>query len=131
MRRLADGQLAFLGRLDHQVKVRGFRIEPGEMEAALLRTGEVAEALVVVRTVSGDAHLVAYVAGAAGSRPDAVALRERLREDLPEPLVPGPSGRVLERDARDCPTARWTAPPCPSRAREGGWGPRAPRWRTS
>ncbi|HVR99225.1 MAG TPA: amino acid adenylation domain-containing protein, partial [Thermoanaerobaculia bacterium] len=85
---LAAGELEFLGRLDHQVKVRGFRIEPGEIEAALARHPGVAEAAVVVR----EDRLVAYVAPG----PDAAELRAFLRERLPEYMVPS-SWVVLER----------------------------------
>jgi amino acid adenylation domain-containing protein len=84
-RRRADGTLEYLGRLDEQVKVRGFRVEPGEIEAALAGHPGVAGCAVVVREDgAGDARLVAYVVGEA----DARALRAHLRRILPEHLVP-------------------------------------------
>ncbi|MEV6931501.1 condensation domain-containing protein [Dactylosporangium sp. NPDC051485] len=80
-----DGQLEFLGRLDDQVKVRGFRIEPGEVRAALLALDGVGQAAVVARQ---DA-LVAYLVPAAGTpAPDPAALRAALAETLPAHMVP-------------------------------------------
>ncbi len=81
----ADGTLEFLGRTDAQVKVRGFRIEPGEVEAALAAAPGVREAAVAVREdAPGERRLVAYVAGAT----TAAAVREHLRARLPEHMVP-------------------------------------------
>jgi myxalamid-type nonribosomal peptide synthetase MxaA len=89
VRWLADGTVEFRGRTDHQVKVRGYRIEPGEVEAALLAHPGVREALVMVREDEpGRRRLVAYV-GAPGEHPSAAALREGLRARLPEYMVPG------------------------------------------
>jgi acyl-coenzyme A synthetase/AMP-(fatty) acid ligase/acyl carrier protein len=84
-----DGALDFLGRIDHQVKVRGFRIEPGEVEAALERHPAVREAVVAVRPdLLGAPRLVAWVVAPNGSVPDAASLRLYLRATLPEPMVP-------------------------------------------
>ncbi|GAA0644495.1 hypothetical protein GCM10010174_79340 [Kutzneria viridogrisea] len=81
---LPDGQLEFFGRADRQVKVRGNRVEPGEVELALDRQPGVSQAAVVGR---GDV-LVAYIVAAAGSQVDAAALRDAVRECLPDYMVP-------------------------------------------
>jgi acyl carrier protein len=86
-----DGELEYLGRLDHQTKVRGFRVEPGEIEAVLAGHPEVAEAAVAVFGEE-DKQLAAYVvtrqgAGAAGT-PEIEELRGFLQARLPGHMVP-------------------------------------------
>ncbi|MEV6868841.1 amino acid adenylation domain-containing protein, partial [Streptosporangium subroseum] len=86
-----DGELEFLGRVDEQVKVRGFRIEPGEVEAALRSHPEVAAAAVVARDDDGTgARLVAYLVpdDITTGIPDTGALRAFLQRTLPAYLVP-------------------------------------------
>ncbi|MEV6397486.1 amino acid adenylation domain-containing protein [Streptomyces sp. NPDC051907] len=116
-----DGTLEYLGRGDDQVKVRGFRIEPGEVEAALRGCAGVADAAVLVRTDAvGDARLVAYVAPDAGAVAEPAALRKALAEELPPWMLPQayvtvaaipltPNGKLdraaLERTAAVSPTA--------------------------
>ncbi|HEV2733653.1 MAG TPA: amino acid adenylation domain-containing protein, partial [Longimicrobiaceae bacterium] len=87
VRWLATGMLEWLGRTDEQVKVRGFRVEPGEVEAALLAHPAVRDAAVAARGEGGDARLVAYVVPAVGPFP-ADEVRIHLRERIPAHMVP-------------------------------------------
>ncbi|HEU0298103.1 MAG TPA: amino acid adenylation domain-containing protein, partial [Longimicrobium sp.] len=80
--------LEFLGRIDQQVKVRGFRIEPGEVETALRALPQVREAAVVVRTDGGEKRLVAYVVPSDGVIPSPVELRDALGGRLPDYMIP-------------------------------------------
>ncbi|XXY19116.1 amino acid adenylation domain-containing protein [Sorangium sp. So ce216] len=129
VRRLPGGELAFLGRVDQQVKIRGHRVELGEVEAVLGRHPAVRAAVAVAR----EGRLVAYVVARpeAPDAPRAVvpALRSFLRESLPEVMVPsafvlldalplGPSGKV---DRAALP------PPDGARPERGGGEPVAPR----
>ncbi|MCY1043070.1 amino acid adenylation domain-containing protein, partial [Corallococcus sp. bb12-1] len=83
---LPDGSLDFLGRTDFQVKLRGFRIEPGEVEAVLRSVPGVRDAIVVVREDSADdKRLVAYVVA---SNVTPAELRTHLQQKLPEYMVP-------------------------------------------
>jgi amino acid adenylation domain-containing protein len=86
---LPDGRIEFLGRLDHQVKIRGHRIELGEIEAVLAGHDALLEGVVECReTASGEKRLLAYVAAREAVRPGAEELRGYLAERLPSYMVP-------------------------------------------
>ncbi|HVR97613.1 MAG TPA: amino acid adenylation domain-containing protein, partial [Thermoanaerobaculia bacterium] len=92
-RRLPDGRLEFLGRIDRQVKIRGVRMEPGEIEAALGLHPEVAAAAVLAPGDGAGRRLVAFfvprdAAAVAGTTPEPADLRAFLRGRLPEAMVP-------------------------------------------
>jgi AMP-binding enzyme/AMP-binding enzyme C-terminal domain/Luciferase-like monooxygenase/Phosphopantetheine attachment site len=88
-RRLPDGRLVLLGRTDGQVKIRGVRIELGEVEALVAAHDAVAAAAAVVREPHpGDERLVAYVVPKSGRAIDVGELRSFVRERAPEHLVP-------------------------------------------
>ncbi|MEU5980078.1 amino acid adenylation domain-containing protein [Streptomyces sp. NPDC047315] len=86
----ADGEVEYLGRGDHQIKLRGFRIEPAEIEGVLTRDPAVRQATVIVREDQpGERRLVAYVVPEAGAEaPPAEQLRARVGERLPAYMVP-------------------------------------------
>ncbi|MEU0879560.1 amino acid adenylation domain-containing protein [Lentzea sp. NPDC005914] len=87
-RKRADGVVEFLGRMDDQFKLRGFRIEPGEVENALTEHPQVRNAAVGVRThPSGDRRLVAWIVKS-GEELDKRALRAHMRATMPEHMVP-------------------------------------------
>ncbi|MFF2074946.1 amino acid adenylation domain-containing protein [Kitasatospora sp. NPDC058162] len=122
--RRPDGQLEFLERVDHQVKIRGHRIEPGEVEAALRSIEQVGDAVVVVRRGgAGDARLVGYLTGPV----DSARCRAAAAALLPEYMVPSalvvldalpltPNGKV---DRKALPEAELAA--------STGRGPRTPQ----
>ncbi|MFP5263078.1 MAG: amino acid adenylation domain-containing protein [Blastocatellia bacterium] len=88
-RYLSDGNIDFMGRIDHQVKVRGFRIEPGEIEAALVACAGVREAVVMAREhARGENCLVAYIVAEQRQAPTTTELRDYLKERLPSYMMP-------------------------------------------
>jgi amino acid adenylation domain-containing protein len=123
VRVLADGSLEYLNRLDDQVEIRGVRVEPGEVEAAVVAHPGVDQCVVVGRTFGpGDVRLLCFVVPANGSSDvDDMALREFARQRLPEAMVPSrftvvpslpatPSGKV-DRAALAATPSRPTRPP--------------------
>jgi amino acid adenylation domain-containing protein len=88
-RRLSDGSIRFEGRKDFQIKIRGFRVELGEIESVLSRHPQVRDCAVVVREVDGrDKQLVAYLAPQANQSPSEADLRNFLKQELPEYMLP-------------------------------------------
>ncbi|WP_322014132.1 non-ribosomal peptide synthetase, partial [Paraburkholderia sp. J12] len=83
-----EGALEYLGRIDHQVKVRGLRIELGEIEAQLVAQAEVREAVVTAQEGPGGTRLIAYVTAHADHTVEQQALREALLRQLPDYMVP-------------------------------------------
>ncbi|ALC19242.1 peptide synthetase [Streptomyces pristinaespiralis] len=116
----ADGNLDFLGRADGQLKIRGHRIEPGEIESAFMACPGIAQAAVLVRDDHrGVKRLVAYLSGDGGTDTEARvgAARAQVSQELPEYMVPSavvlldgplpltPNGKL---DTRALPEPRWT-----------------------
>jgi amino acid adenylation domain-containing protein len=87
-RLLADGSIEFVGRKDQQLKIRGHRLEPGEIEAAIARHSSVREAAIVAASSADQRVLVAFVSAAPGETLDASELRAFLRQELPEYMLP-------------------------------------------
>jgi amino acid adenylation domain-containing protein len=125
----AEGRLEYLGRIDQQVKVRGFRVELGEIESVLLAHDGVRDAVVVAcDEESGSKRLVGYVTAASGAADEVGlvdALRTKLRAQLPHYMVPSalvvleslpmtPSGKVdrqaLPAPEKDLAQAEYVAP---------------------
>jgi len=129
-RRRADGAVEYLGRIDGQVKIRGVRIELGEVEAALARIAGVVEAAAAIHGgAAGDARLVGYVVAAEGAPVEPAVVRAQLAAWLPEAMVPAdvvalaalprlPNGKLDRRSlpapGRDGEHAGYVAPRTPT-----------------
>jgi amino acid adenylation domain-containing protein len=88
-RYLPDGQIAFMGRTDHQIKIRGYRIEPDEIVSVLNEHPAIQTSLVVAREdTPGNRHLVAYIVPVPGAQVTASSLRDILLTHLPDYMVP-------------------------------------------
>ncbi len=87
-RLLPDGNIEFLGRIDHQVKLRGFRLELGEIETLLREREEVRDAAVVLRGEGESQQLAAYLTATDGRRLPVAALRDHLSRRLPAYMLP-------------------------------------------
>ena len=89
VRHRPNGDLEFLGRLDRQLKVRGFRVEPGEIEGALLSHPAIHQAVVVAQPdTAGDKRLIAYVVGDSGGVPERRQLLAHLKARVPDYMLP-------------------------------------------
>jgi amino acid adenylation domain-containing protein/non-ribosomal peptide synthase protein (TIGR01720 family) len=108
-RYLSDGRIEVLGRVDHQLKVRGYRIEPEEIQVALNEHPLVSQSVVIGREDRGDMRLVAYVVATDSTQPAVKDLREFLGRRLPDYMAPSsfvflktlpltPNGKI-DRDA--------------------------------
>ncbi|WP_344604656.1 non-ribosomal peptide synthase/polyketide synthase [Streptomyces glaucus] len=124
----ADGELHFVGRADDQIKIRGFRVEPAEIEARLTAHPAVAEAVVSVHAHDGRKRLAAHLVPAAGTAvPSAAELRAHVAAELPDYMVPAAFVTVTELpltangkvDRRRLPAPDWSG--------AGGTAYRAPR----
>lgn len=134
VRWLPDGNLEFIGRMDHQVKIRGNRVELGEIESVLSRHPSVREAVVVARAGVREARLVAWVVPRSGEKLDVKILREFLKQHLPDYMLPadfvcldalpltanGKIDRQALPDPAPEPEKEFTAPRTPVEARLAG-----------
>ncbi|QYD70512.1 amino acid adenylation domain-containing protein [Paraburkholderia edwinii] len=120
-KRLADGSLQHLGRRDQQIKLRGFRIEIEDIEAALRKAPGVAAAAVALHTVSGSPRLTGYIVEAASGQTDQQAVATHIAAQLPAYMVPSlwmtldalpqTGNGKLDRKALPVPTAEMVAAP--------------------
>jgi len=121
-RRLPDGQIVYVGRRDEQINIRGYRVEPGEIESALVVLAGISDCAVAVVERHGEPWLVAYVVAAGNRRPEIAVLRDELAERLPGYMVPQAIEwlKILPRHANG--KIAYAALPAPQFGREAGTG---------
>ncbi|MBE1162044.1 non-ribosomal peptide synthetase [Dyella acidiphila] len=125
---LRDGRLDYLGRNDTQVKIRGHRIEPGEIEAALLRQPGVAQAAVIARAdLRGQKQLLGYVVARADANLDVQALRRAVAGELPAFMLPASIMLLQQLPLTPNGKLDHTALPSPSQGLVGQRVPRTPQ----
>jgi amino acid adenylation domain-containing protein len=113
---LANGDIEFVGRVDHQIKIRGYRVEPSDVETALEKHEQVREAFVMAREFGpGDKRLVAYLGTDPAHPPGVSELRAFLATKLPEYMIPSPTP----------PGPNWPPPSSPPKARWKNFSPRS------
>ncbi|MEV6032887.1 amino acid adenylation domain-containing protein [Nonomuraea sp. NPDC052116] len=132
VKRRRDGAIVFLGRVDRQIKIRGVRIEPGEIEAVLAAHSEVRQAQVIPWSdAHGQRHLVAYVACVSGAPGIEAALRAAVAEKLPAAMVPQYVVVLTELPLTSSGKVDTSAlPPPDTGLREGGAGAEPPATET-
>ncbi|WP_037345186.1 non-ribosomal peptide synthetase [Sciscionella sediminilitoris] len=125
VRWLPDGRLDFLGRTDKQIKIRGFRVEPGEVESVFAEHPEIDRVVVQAREDRrGGTYLAAYVVAAQGGRPQEAALREYAKGKLPAFMVPSSVVPLPELPVLRSGKIDYAALPEPRRRSGTGRGPR-------
>ncbi|MFC7830979.1 amino acid adenylation domain-containing protein, partial [Streptomyces sp. NPDC057375] len=125
-----EGQLEYLGRADAQIKIRGFRVEPGEIEAVLASHDDVAHAVVIARDSEANnagRELVAYVVGSADSSMDVSEVRRFLSKRLPHYMVPAAIVPLSQLPLMPNGKLDQSALPAPKRGSSVFRGPRTPQ----
>lgn len=85
---LPDGEIEFLGRIDNQIKIRGFRVELGEIERTLSQQENIQEVMVITKDTGNNKYLIAFIVSKPGSEKNITSVRSLLKEELPGYMIP-------------------------------------------
>ncbi|SHK83559.1 non-ribosomal peptide synthetase family protein [Chryseobacterium contaminans] len=85
---LPDGEIEFLGRIDNQIKIRGFRVELGEIERTLSQQENIQEAMVITKDTGNNKYLIAFIVSKPASEKNITSVRSLLKEELPGYMIP-------------------------------------------